>query len=188
MSTETYLQRQPRSTAQGNLRDHARRVAASVVLAGWSLRHLRGQADTVRRGPRPQAGEAADRVGDRPDRRSTHVSEGAPVQAMQSSAAPSSDGQAGGSGPSHHLSGRPASESALVGYAELIQQPFLLPYKCGACQVQGIGDECWYCGSRSILRQGLSTLNGYHHHDPNRTHTFVGPCRIDFEDVDGIQG
>lgn len=64
----------------------------------------------------------------------------------------------------------------------------MAPYKCGACMVQGVGDECWYCGSRSIQRTDLSVLKGYHHHDPNLQYCHIGPHRIYFEDVDGIQG
>lgn len=50
---------------------------------------------------------------------------------------------------------------SLPGYQGPGSSTYKAPYRCPACQVQGVGDECWHCGTNAIVRTGLShTVNG----------------------------
>lgn len=176
---------QGRSLA-GDLWDHARRVADAARRTGRALRYLPGQAQAVRRGPRSQAGEGPDRLGDATADRHEDERTGAPVQAVQPPPAPSVDGLADDPDGGYGVPWYPTSAVDPYSLPALIQQAHSLPYRCPACMVQGVGDACWYCGmTEGLKRHSVSYPVSGHHHSPGLTHQMLcgRTFRLD-EDVD----
>ena len=139
--------------------DYLRRVGATAAFAGWGLRTLQRQAANVRRGPFAFNGESADRERARPASSSTDERERVVVQAGQSQTVTSFAGLRRDPSGGYRLPRQPASANNPYGatLAQLIEQKARDPYVCGACKVQGVGDHCWYCGSRSITRNGVTS-------------------------------
>ena len=146
-------------TFAGDLRNQLRRVGATAAFAGWGLRTLQRQAATIRHGSRPQDGEGAGSERARPVGSSTDERERVGMQAVQSQVVTSFAGLRRDSFGGYIVPGQPASTNNPYGatLAQLIEQKARDPYVCGACKVQGVGDHCWYCGSRSITRNGVTS-------------------------------
>jgi len=140
--------------AASHLRDYAGRVGSHLGFPGWGMRNLRWYTDDVRHGSRSSSGEVASFTRHIGLGSNANECEGAPVQDLQSSPAASGEGRSRETASGDTLSRIAASLSDHLGFPGVRPQGVGKPrsYKCPACQVMGVGDECWYCGTNAIIR------------------------------------